>query len=93
MQQAVATSAACGLPIAFMGAVTNVWEGWQNPLMPEWSAGYIYLPALFGIVLTSSLFAKVGVRLAHHLSAVMLKRIFALFLLCVGLRFLITNLI
>lgn len=93
MQQAVATSAACGLPIALMGALTNIWEGWQNPAMPEWSAGFIYLPALLGIVLTSSIFAKYGAKLAHRLPAPVLKRIFAVFLLCVGLRFLITNLL
>lgn len=93
MQQAVATSAACGLPIAIIGALTNVWEGWQNPLMPEWSAGYIYLPALLGIVMTSAIFAKLGAKLAHMLPALVLKRIFAVFLLCVGLRFLLTNLL
>ncbi len=93
MQQAVATSAACGLPIALMGALTNVWEGWGNEQMPEWSAGFVYLPALLGIVLTSAIFAKVGAKLAHRLPAHVLKRIFAVFLLCVGLRFLLSNLL
>ncbi|WP_286240402.1 sulfite exporter TauE/SafE family protein [Neptuniibacter halophilus] len=93
MQQAVATSAACGLPIALMGALTNIWQGWDHPLMPEWSAGFIYLPALLGIVLTSTLFAKVGAKLAHSLPPLLLKRIFAGFLLVVGLRFLLSNLI
>ncbi len=92
MQQAVATSAACGLPIAITAALTNIWVGWHAPGMPEWSAGYIYLPAFVGIVLTSSLFAKVGAKLAHSLPPVLLKRIFALFLVVVGLRFLLTNL-
>lgn len=93
MQQAVATSAACGLPIAIMGALTNIWEGWQHPQMPAWSAGYIYLPAFAGIVLTSSIFAKYGAKLAHSLPATILKRIFALFLFCVGSRFLLSNLL
>ena len=93
MQRAVATSAACGLPIAIIGALTNIWEGWANPDMPEWSAGFIYLPALFGIVITSSIFAKVGAKLAHRLPGLVLKRIFAVFLLCVGVRFLLTNLL
>ncbi|MDI3325155.1 sulfite exporter TauE/SafE family protein [Pontibacterium granulatum] len=84
MQQAVATSAACGLPIALMGAMTNVWEGWGNAQTDEWSLGYVYLPAFAGIVITSSLFAKFGARLAHSLPAPTLKRFFAVFLLCVG---------
>lgn len=92
MQQAVATSAACGLPIAIIGALTNIWEGWGHEAMPEWSAGFIYLPAFVGIVLTSSIFAKLGAKLAHSLPGPVLKKIFAVFLLCVGMRFLITNL-
>lgn len=93
MQQAVATSAACGLPIALIGALAYIWEGWQNPSMPEYSAGFIYLPALFGIILTSSIFAKLGVKLAHSLPGHQLKRIFAVFLFVIGMRFLFTNLI
>ncbi|MBY4676889.1 sulfite exporter TauE/SafE family protein [Marinobacterium arenosum] len=92
MQQAVATSAACGLPIALVGALTNVWRGWGDPLVADWSLGYVYLPAFFGIVLSSSFCAKFGARLAHSLPGPTLKRIFAVFLLLVGCRFLITNL-
>lgn len=93
MQQAVATSAACGLPIALVGALTNIWEGWGHTETAEWSLGYIYLPAFCGIVITSSLFAKFGVKLAHSLPAPVLKRIFALFLLCVGCYLIGNNLV
>lgn len=88
MQQAVGTSAACGLPIAIAGASTNVFTGWQNSQLPELSVGYIYLPALVGIVLTSVLFARFGASLAHRLDAALLKRIFALMLIIIGIRFL-----
>lgn len=88
MQQAVATSAACGLPIAVAGALTNLATGWSRPQLPEYSVGYVYLPALLGIVLTSVLFARVGANLAHRLDARLLKRIFALLLIVVGVRFL-----
>ncbi len=87
IQQAVGTSAACGLPIALMGALTNVQEGWGHPALMEWSLGYVYLPAFFGIVATSALFARQGARLAHHLPGEVLRRIFALLLLLVGVRF------
>lgn len=93
MQQAVATSAACGLPIALVGALTNVWEGWGHPATSEWSLGYVYLPAFVGIVITSSLFAKQGAKLAHSLPAPVLKRVFAVFLLCVGTYLIGKNLI
>jgi len=92
MPQAVATSAACGLPIALMGAATNVGLGWGDPDLPEWSLGYVYLPAFMGIVVASSLTAPVGARLAHRLPQARLKRVFALFLLVVSLRFILGNL-
>ncbi|SDR72044.1 hypothetical protein SAMN05216421_0122 [Halopseudomonas xinjiangensis] len=88
MQQAVATSSACGLPIAIAGAISFVWTGWSVQPRPEWSLGYIYLPALVGIAATSMLFAGFGARLAHRLSQRLLKRLFALLLLGVGINFL-----
>lgn len=90
MQQAVGTSAACGLPIAVAGAFGSAWAGWNQSALPEYSLGFIYLPALIGIILTSVLFARVGANLAHRLNAKVLKRIFAILLLLVGLRFLLS---
>jgi uncharacterized membrane protein YfcA len=92
MKQAVATSAACGLPIALMGAATNIALGWGASELPPWSLGYVYLPAFAGIVLASSLTAPVGARLAHSLPQAKLKKVFALFLLAVSLRFILGNL-
>ncbi|HEY1028840.1 MAG TPA: sulfite exporter TauE/SafE family protein [Pseudomonas sp.] len=89
MQQAVATSAACGLPIAIAGALSFIWTGWDNPQLPEWSLGFVYLPGLLGIALTSMFFARVGARLAHRLPPRLLKRLFALLLFSVGLSFLV----
>ena len=89
MQQAVATSAACGLPIAAASALSFMLIGWGEPQLPEWSAGFVYLPAMAGIAITSMFFARFGARLAHKLSPRLLKRLFALLLLCVGVNFLI----
>jgi uncharacterized membrane protein YfcA len=90
MQQAVATSAAIGLPIALAGAAGNIWTGWQNPELPDLSVGFIYLPALVGIVATSVFFARFGAKLAHKLDGRLLKKIFAIVLIIVGLRFLLS---
>jgi hypothetical protein len=89
MQQAVGTSAACGLPIAVAGALANIATGWNHADLPPYSVGFIYLPALLGVILTSVLFARVGAVQAHRLDAVLLKRIFAVLLLIVGIRFLL----
>lgn len=88
MQSAVGTSAACGFPIALAGALANMGTGWNHPELPALSIGFVYLPAFAGIVLTSMLFARVGANLAHRLDARLLKRIFAIFLIIVGIRFL-----
>jgi len=63
--------------------------GWQDSQLPEWSLGFVYLPALLGIALTSVFFARFGAKLAHKLSALLLKRLFALLLTIVGLSFLL----
>jgi uncharacterized membrane protein YfcA len=89
MQQAVATSSACGLPIALSGAISFVAVGWGNSQLPQYSAGFVYLPALAGIAVASMFFASFGARLAHRLSPRLLKRLFALLLFCVGINFLV----
>lgn len=89
MQQAVATSSACGLPIAIAGAISFILVGWHRPELPQWSLGFVYLPALVGIAVTSMFFARIGARLAHRLPAKVLKRLFALLMFCIGMSFLI----
>lgn len=89
MPEAVGTSAACGLPIALVGALANMFMGQGNDLLPAMTTGYVYWPAFLGIVLTSMLFARYGARLAHQLSAEVLQKLFAVFLLLVGTEFLI----
>jgi uncharacterized membrane protein YfcA len=89
MQQAVATSSACGFPIAIASAISFMIIGWHDPLLPPHSLGFVYLPALIGIAVTSMFFARFGARLAHKLSPRLLKRLFALLLVVVGTSFLL----
>lgn len=89
VKNAVATSAAIGLPIAVSGAIGFVISGWGVMLRPEMSFGYINLPAFFGIVVASTLFAPLGARLAHSLPDIVLKRFFAVFLGVLGIKLLL----
>ncbi|MBK7540892.1 MAG: sulfite exporter TauE/SafE family protein [Candidatus Competibacteraceae bacterium] len=89
IRQAVATSAACGLPIALAGALGFVVTGLNAPDLPAWSLGYVYGPALLGVAVTSMLFAPLGAKLAHTLPTEMLKKIFAVFLAVVGVKMLL----
>jgi uncharacterized membrane protein YfcA len=89
IQRAIATSAACGLPIAVAGTVGFVITGWHHPLLPAWSSGYLYWPALLGITAASVLSAPLGARLAHRQPTRVLKRLIALLLSGLALRMLI----
>jgi uncharacterized membrane protein YfcA len=86
LHRAIATSAAIGFPIAVAGAVGYVLGGWRVGGLPAGSLGFVYLPALAGIVLGSVLTAPLGARTAHRLPVRPLKRIFALLLMALALR-------
>jgi uncharacterized membrane protein YfcA len=89
LRQAVATSSACGLPIALAGAAGFVATGWNESGLPGWSSGYLYWPAFAGIVVSSLLFAPLGAKLTHTLPVTVLRRFFAVFLAVLGVRMLI----
>lgn len=89
MQKAVATSAAVGLPIAVAGATGFLVSGLNEQNLPNYAVGYLYLPALLGIVVTSMLFAPLGARFAHRLPTAILKKIFALLLAILGINMLL----
>lgn len=87
MRQAVATSAACGLPIAVMGAIGHLVVALIEPGNIEYSSGFIYWPAFLGIVLMSTPAARLGARYTHRLPASSLKKSFAIMLFVIGLYF------
>ena len=86
MRNSVAISSACGLPIAISGTISFAILGWNKTGLPEGSIGYVYWPAFIGIVLTSTLMAPVGAKLAHKLPTKSLKRFFSLLLLAITLK-------
>lgn len=89
MRQAVATSAACGLPIALAGSIGFVVTGLSAAPLPPWSVGYVSLPALVGVAAASMLTAPLGAKLAHTLPTTVLKKVFAGFLTLIGLKMLL----
>ena len=80
MRQAVGTSAAISWPIAVSGTIGFIIVGWNAPNLPEWSLGYVSLPATLGIACSSVFFAPLGVKLVHALPVAVLRRFFAVFL-------------
>ena len=88
IRRAVATSAACGFPIAVAGAIGFVAAGWHAPGLPPGSTGFLYWPALAGVAAASVLTAPLGARLAHSLPVAVLRRVFAAVLALVGAKLL-----
>ena len=87
VREAIGTSAAIGFPLAVAGAVGYIASGWGRDL-PTGALGFVYLPALAGIVLASFPMAKVGAAAAHRLPVPVLKKIFAALLVILASRML-----
>ena len=84
IKNAIATSAAVGMPIAIAGALGFVVAGW-NVESASGGLGFIHTQALMSIVVMSVLFASIGARVAHNVDGKKLKKFFAIFLAFLGL--------
>jgi uncharacterized membrane protein YfcA len=80
IHQAIGTAAAIGWPVAAAGTAGYVIGGWRTAGLPPYSLGYVYLPALAGLVIASVALAPVGASVAHRTSGQTLKKVFALVL-------------
>ncbi|MCC8193809.1 MAG: sulfite exporter TauE/SafE family protein [Deltaproteobacteria bacterium] len=82
----VAASGAFGFPIAVAGCTGYMLTAWNHPGLPPYSLGFVYLPALLGLVPASMVFTSIGVRLAHTLPQNVLRTAMGIFLLCMAIR-------
>lgn len=89
IKKAIGCASLCGVVIAFFGTISFIYTGYNAPYLPEYSLGYVYLPATLGIVITSILTAPIGAKLTAKLDTKKLKRIFAVFLVLVSIRMII----
>jgi len=90
LQHAIGTAAAVGFPIAVAGAIGYIANGMaQSQPLPEYSLGYVYLPALGWIVLASTLTAPLGAKTTHIVQTATLKKIFVVLLYLLGTKMLI----
>ncbi|WP_354624461.1 sulfite exporter TauE/SafE family protein [Psychromonas sp. MME2] len=86
MTQAIATSSVTGVAISLSGSIGYIWMGWHNQALPAESFGYVYWPAMLGIILSSTIFAKLGAKLAYNLPANILKKLFSMLLLIIAAK-------
>lgn len=88
MRRAIATSAAIGFPAAIAGSAAYVFTGYGLPNLPPLSLGYVYLPAWLSIGVMSIAFAVVGAKLTHILPVDILKKVFSILLVILGIKML-----
>ena len=84
VHRAVATAAGFGLAIAVPGAIGFVLAG-QGAPVPPGAFGYVHLVGFASLAVATAVTAPLGARLAHSLSAALLTRLFAIYLLITGL--------
>lgn len=88
--RAVAIASVTGFPVAISGTFGYLIMGLNAQHLPEHAIGYIYWPALLGIVVTSTYFAKLGAKVTHGLDPQKLKRAFAVLMLFIAIDLLVT---
>ena len=88
MMHAIGTSAACGIPIAIAGSISYILIGYGNLDLPEYSLGYVYLPATIIVGVMSSITAKYGVNIAHRMKQKKLRIAFAFLVMIMALNLL-----
>jgi uncharacterized membrane protein YfcA len=90
MRHAIGTSAALGLPIAIAGTAGYILTGLGKDHQPALSLGYVYVPALIGIVIGTFVTVPYGARAAHRLPVPILKKIFGVIFFILATKMLLT---
>lgn len=89
-KKAIGTSAAIGFPLAVSGTLGYIINGWSLYNLDEYMLGFVYLPAFFFIAFFSYFTAPLGAKLAHLLPVHTIKKIFAVLLLILSIKMLIS---
>lgn len=86
IHRAVATASVFGLIISIPATLGYLYSGWGVTGLPLGSTGYVNWLAFASLVPATMLCAPLGVKLAYRLNVMQLKRVFAVFLLIVGIK-------
>ncbi|XQF92293.1 sulfite exporter TauE/SafE family protein [Pseudoalteromonas espejiana] len=86
IKKAIGCASACGIVIALFGSIGYISAGWRVTDLAHGFVGFVYLPALFGIVVTSWFVAPLGAKATHYLPVNIIKKIFAVLLVLIALK-------
>jgi uncharacterized membrane protein YfcA len=81
IHEAVGTSAVFGFLIAFPGAIIFIITGLEKEGLPLYSLGYVNILIVLVISITSVFTAGYGARVSANIDKILLRKIFAIFLL------------
>jgi len=81
MKKAIGCASACGIVIALFGSIGYISSGSTLFSLEDGFAGFVYLPALLGIVCTSWFTAPLGAKATQALPVPLIKKICAALLL------------
>lgn len=84
MKKAIGCASACGIVIALSGSIGYITSGSGQFSLADGFAGFVYLPALAGIVCTSWFTAPLGAKATQTLPVPVIKKIFAALLLAMA---------
>lgn len=90
LKKAIGTSAAIGLPLSITGTLGYIIAGWDHTSMENYQLGFVYLPSVAAISVTSFFMAPYGAKLAHVLPVAILKKVFALLLIILSMKMLLS---
>lgn len=86
IHRAVSTASVFGLIISIPATLGYLYSGWGLKGLPIGSTGFVNWLAFAALVPATMLCAPLGVKLAYRLNVAQLKRVFAVFLLIVGIK-------
>ena len=90
IKKAIGTSAAIGLPISLAGTLGYTINGLWHTSNDNFTFGFVYWPGAILISMAGSIFAPIGVSIAHRLPVQRLKKIFGVFLILLSIKMLIS---
>jgi len=86
VKKVAGTSSAIITVAALSGAIGYIFHGWNHPLLPAGSWGFVYIIGVVPILLGALLFSQIGAQLYHVLPEKIVRVLFASFLSVIFIR-------
>lgn len=81
IKKAISIALPCAVIFSFTAMAGYIISGWNNPYLPKWSLGYVYLPTTIIISIVAASCSSLGVKLHHRIDMEKVKKLFVLLLI------------